>query len=412
MVKFSPPKVPYVEARHKGGKQTPTLIVLHSTVTTSAKGAALGVANWWNSSRSPQTSAHYVVDEATAYQCVFDHTIAFHCGYNTNSIGLEMCDMPDPKDAKRWDDKAHQGVMKNTAEIAADLCLAYGIRPRYLTDEELLKWGRSKTARNGGITTHAQMSRVFKRSSHWDPGAFQPINFLNMVKSEMVEKRAAKKGDKLAKIRIIGWNFWVNQPASDVRAEFHKMTKNQDPHVVCGYEGLKLYGKLDGLGYEIFQLKPKSLVKGRTSNNGNVVIGVRKDVPVLKSRAIHMKIPFRGPKTGHPQDPRVDRVVKVLVDGKKFKIRASHGPFGAKPKAEMVQSQRNFLRVSKIPTIIVEDANMKQSEIKDKIANPTGSKVAGQGIDVAVYKNCTLTKKKDLGNHGSDHPAMLYEFTA
>jgi hypothetical protein len=40
---------------------------------------------------------------------VGDHTVAFHCGYNQDSIGIEMCDMPS-QDKTRWDDQPHRDM--------------------------------------------------------------------------------------------------------------------------------------------------------------------------------------------------------------------------------------------------------------------------------------------------------------
>lgn len=188
MAKFPAPSYPYVQARHSGGKQTPTLLVMHSTVTTTAEGAALGVANMWHGSRSPVTSAHYVVDEAKTYQCVYDHTVAYHCGYNDNSIGIEMCDEPDPDSKARWETPAHKAMFDRVTTLAAELCLAYSIPVRFLTDDELRAWGNNKTAKNGGIVTHAQMSRVFKKSTHWDPGAWPTEKFLEAVQIKVKEK--------------------------------------------------------------------------------------------------------------------------------------------------------------------------------------------------------------------------------
>lgn len=188
--KYPAPRPPQVPAFNHGGPQTPTLLVMHSTVSGAAKGTANGIAQWWHKSSSPNTSAHYIVDEGTTIQCVGDHTIAYHCGYNTNSIGIEMCD--DPSDPKsRWDSEPHIQMLNRTADLVAQLCLAYGIPARYLTDDELRAWGRNKTAANGGIVTHAQMSRVFKMSTHWDPGEWPSEKFLETVRADINEKKSA-----------------------------------------------------------------------------------------------------------------------------------------------------------------------------------------------------------------------------
>lgn len=185
--KFPPPTHPFIEAKYKSGPQIPTLIVMHSTVSSAAEGAAYAIAMMWHRNTSPKSSAHYVVDAAKTYQCVYDKVVAWHCGYNSNSIGVEMCD--DPRNPfERWETKDHVKMFDRTVDIVADLALAYNIPVRYLSDEELAKWGRHKTVTNGGITTHAQMARVFKRSTHWDPGEWPSARFLTAVKNSVEDK--------------------------------------------------------------------------------------------------------------------------------------------------------------------------------------------------------------------------------
>lgn len=187
--KYSPPSPPYIEAKYKSGPQIPTLIVMHSTVSSSAEGAAYAIAMMWNRPSSPKSSAHYVVDAGKTYQCVYDKIIAWHCGYNTGSIGVEMCD--DPREpVSRWDTKNHTKMFARTVDLVADLALAYNIPVRYLTDEELARWGKHKTVASGGITTHAQMARVFKKSTHWDPGTWPSKDFLADVKASVAIKSA------------------------------------------------------------------------------------------------------------------------------------------------------------------------------------------------------------------------------
>src|SRR4051812_38454057 len=83
--KIAPPSPRMDPARWKGRPQTPTLIVLHSTVTSTIAGAARAVARFF-ATEDNATSAHYVVDAAEVIQCVGDHTEAYHCGYNHDSI--------------------------------------------------------------------------------------------------------------------------------------------------------------------------------------------------------------------------------------------------------------------------------------------------------------------------------------
>jgi N-acetylmuramoyl-L-alanine amidase CwlA len=69
-VTVKPPSPPFIAAKHHGGAQTPRLIVLHSTVGPTKTGSAKGVAEFFAREDDQPTSAHYVVDETTRYQCV------------------------------------------------------------------------------------------------------------------------------------------------------------------------------------------------------------------------------------------------------------------------------------------------------------------------------------------------------
>jgi N-acetylmuramoyl-L-alanine amidase CwlA len=182
--KFTAPAPPFVAARHSGGSQTPRLIVLHSTVSPCKPGGADAIARFFRIGQAV-TSAHYAVDPAKVVQMVGDHTVAFHCGYNKDSIGIEMCDMPD-QDKTRWDDANHQALERRTADLVARLCLAYNIPIRYVSAADLSKGKK-------GITTHAQMSEAFKKSTHWDPGAWRRVRFMTRVRARALLLRAGRK---------------------------------------------------------------------------------------------------------------------------------------------------------------------------------------------------------------------------
>jgi hypothetical protein len=86
-----------------------------------------------------------------------------------------MCDYPS-QDRTRWDDPQHRRLETNTAHLVARLCLVYNIRPYYVGRLGLL-------AGLKGVTTHAVMSATYKRSTHWDPGAWRRIRFMREVRA-------------------------------------------------------------------------------------------------------------------------------------------------------------------------------------------------------------------------------------
>ena len=92
---------------YKGNNREIKYIVIHYTTSrTSAKGSAESSWEWFNSPEA-QSSAHYIVDDATIIQAVEDKDSAWHCGTkgqyycdcrNANSLGIEIAsNHPDKK---------------------------------------------------------------------------------------------------------------------------------------------------------------------------------------------------------------------------------------------------------------------------------------------------------------------------
>lgn len=205
MTTYPAPSPEFIPSPNCGGSQRPTLLVMHATVGPTKAGAARAVARMFQSP-ARKASAHYTVDEAEVIQSVGDHTMAWHCGYNHDSIGIEMCFYPLADSLRNWllpkseqTGTAHAGIIpmrwlqptvrrmfRRAANLAGDLCLTYGIRRQYLGVKKVLAWDEAgRPAHLGGITTHAVMSKAFKRSTHWDPGAWPRRLFLRRVRTHV-----------------------------------------------------------------------------------------------------------------------------------------------------------------------------------------------------------------------------------
>ncbi len=160
-------------AAHDSGARTARsirLVVLHSAEGTSAQ----GVANHFARS-DVQASTQLAVDDNECYRMLPDLVVPWGApGANSDGLHVEFCGYA------RWERSEwleHESMLQRTAWKVAKWCWQYGISPRYLNDKQLA----SGTAR--GIVTHVQVSRVFKRSTHWDPGEGFPLNvFLRYVK--------------------------------------------------------------------------------------------------------------------------------------------------------------------------------------------------------------------------------------
>lgn len=193
-----PPNPPWEgPAAHDSGPGNlpATRVVIHSTVSPCEPGGRFKVAAYFRTEASGG-SAHYVADPVAAVQVVGDHTIAWHAPPNAHSFGIEMCDMPGPlpgdhfiaavwKAARRrwrWRRPEQQALLHVTAQLAAQLCGAYGIPAVFLTAGALRK-GRH------GVTTHANVSRAFGQSTHWDPGFWPRRQFMHLTRDYLDQLR-------------------------------------------------------------------------------------------------------------------------------------------------------------------------------------------------------------------------------
>jgi hypothetical protein len=184
MSDYPAPSPQLIRARWMGGEQEPRRgrIVLHETQSPCARGGALAIAHMF-ATTDRKASAHYVVDPADVVQCVPDHRVAYHCGYNDDTLGIEMCGYSSWNLA-RWATRPRRLMRRRAVNLVAKLCLAYDIPPYYVGVRQLL-------AGKPGVTTHRAMSRAFKRSTHWDPGAWPRRAFMRAVRARMAELKAA-----------------------------------------------------------------------------------------------------------------------------------------------------------------------------------------------------------------------------
>lgn len=206
-MKFESPAPPYLGPpfRSSRGSNRPIRrIVIHSTVSPCERGGARRIAAYFRSSKAGG-SAHYVVDPGEVVQSAYDSVIAWHAPPNPGTLGIEMCDIPGPvpndkpgtaafkalKRAWRWRRPEQKEMLRRTAVLTAQLCLAEGIPPRFLNATRLRKLGRNAE----GITTHNVTSTVFRQSTHWDPGFWPKRRFMKMVRAEVARlKKEAARG--------------------------------------------------------------------------------------------------------------------------------------------------------------------------------------------------------------------------
>lgn len=159
-------------------KATIRWIVIHDMESSEGPKTARNVAAYF-ALPTTRASAHYNVDSTEIIQCVREKDVAWHApGLSSRSIGVEHAGRAS-QTAAQWDDTYSRSMLKLSASLFADLCKRYDIPVVFIDAKGLL-------AGTPGITTHAQVSKAFKKSTHTDPGPNFPVGaFLASIRTAM-----------------------------------------------------------------------------------------------------------------------------------------------------------------------------------------------------------------------------------
>jgi N-acetyl-anhydromuramyl-L-alanine amidase AmpD len=201
--------VPFAQAKHyRWGRRGHDVLwlVVHSAECAETGGAAEALQSYAATMPDDRRASwHYAVDCDSVTQSVREADTAFHAPpCNDVSIGIECAGRANQL-AGQWDDEYSRALVRwKLVPLAADVCSRHRI-PVRLVDAETLTGGL-ETARRlvaskadsdqwlglrslaGGIVTHAQIARAFKKSDHYDPGAGFPLaDFFERVKAATPE---------------------------------------------------------------------------------------------------------------------------------------------------------------------------------------------------------------------------------
>lgn len=144
------------------GLRAVRLVVIHSMEAPEKGETAEATARYFATTVRP-ASAHLCIDNNSIVQCVHDNDIAAAApGANTDGIHIELAGYARQTKAE-WQDEYGTAMLKLAADAAAQYCLKYDIPVKHLSNDEL---------RSGvkGIVGHYQVSAVYKKSTHTDPG--------------------------------------------------------------------------------------------------------------------------------------------------------------------------------------------------------------------------------------------------
>jgi N-acetyl-anhydromuramyl-L-alanine amidase AmpD len=161
---------PFVQAKHyrRGGNTPVSRLVIHDMEAPEKATTAESVAAYF-AKGTVVSSCHYCIDSDSIIQCVREEDVAFHAPPNTGSIGLEHAGYAR-QTAEEWIDAYSMAMLRLSAGLAADICRRHNLPLVWLSPADLLAGHR-------GITSHANVSKAWRRSTHTDPGPNFPVDF-------------------------------------------------------------------------------------------------------------------------------------------------------------------------------------------------------------------------------------------
>lgn len=164
--------LPFIPARDfkKGRTGSIRVIVVHDAECAETSHAAEDLGNYgkhpdypssWHISCDNDSCERSVRDEDTAYAAPPLNPVALH---------IELAGRANQA-ALDWLDMYSADTIDNAASLIAQWCKKHQIPAVHLSNAELL-------AGKSGIVGHAQVSAVYKKSDHMDPGVGFPWDYL------------------------------------------------------------------------------------------------------------------------------------------------------------------------------------------------------------------------------------------
>lgn len=173
----------FVQAKNftpTNGRQIDLSVIHDMEASEENLNTAENIANWFAGKNAPRASAHWCHDQDSSVRGVHDKDVAWAApGANNNGIQHEMAGYAR-QTRDEWLDGPSLKILERTAAKVKVECMTYGYKPVFVNADGLLRGHR-------GITTHLEVSRAFRRSTHWDPGYHFPIDvFISMVNGTKV----------------------------------------------------------------------------------------------------------------------------------------------------------------------------------------------------------------------------------
>ena len=182
---------------YEGREKVLRLIVIHTMEAPETTQTAENIAAYF-ASGSVVASAHACVDQDSLVVCLPPTATAFAApGANADGYQIEHAGYAS-QDGAGWNDAESQSMLKLSAAHAREIALAAGIPLKHLTNAEL-------AAGEAGFVGHNQVSDVYKRSDHWDPGPDFPwdqyMDLVNNGEAATEETQIVQEEDTMHFVR-------------------------------------------------------------------------------------------------------------------------------------------------------------------------------------------------------------------
>jgi hypothetical protein len=139
---------------------------------------------WFKTGPFPNgpASVHWTVDNDSIVAGAPENVVAYGArGANHDGIHVEICGKSE-QGFGGWNDAYSQAALTRAAQVTAHALQTWNLPLRWVPASEL----RASYRGVQGITSHVNVSRGRKESTHTDPGpAFPVLRFLRLVEKAM-----------------------------------------------------------------------------------------------------------------------------------------------------------------------------------------------------------------------------------
>ena len=199
-----------IKNRSKVRSSDRDIIGIHTMEAPEGSQTAENVANYF---KRVQADSHWCCDNNSRVRVIADEHIAWTLpGANSRSLNIEFAGYAK-QDSDDWEDRYSIDMLEVGAYCAAEWVIKYGIPIRKLTDAQIRSGQK-------GFAGHVDVNRVYRQSSHWDPGpSFPWTYFLSRVRAAVNSLRTGGNIPEPAK------SNWNNRGYSKgwIRAQQHKL---------------------------------------------------------------------------------------------------------------------------------------------------------------------------------------------